>query len=211
MSGASQPNDPAAPSTDLRQVSDPIAQASGVSDPAGRAEPGPAEGARSPGSARRGLGLDSIVAAVAVLAVAGTGGALTRLDDWYFALKQPAFKPPDWVFGPAWTLLFFLIAWAAVLGWRTGATHHPSPRIRMLVLLAVNALANVSWSLLYFFMRRPDWALLEVVVLWGSIAALIVHFRPYAPRAAWLLTPYLAWVSFAAALNLEAVRLNQLW
>jgi len=158
----------------------------------------------------RGLGIDSLVAAVAVIIVAGTGGALTRLDDWYFALKQPAFKPPDWVFGPAWSLLFFLIAWAAVVGWRAGALREPSPRGRMLTLFAVNALANVGWSLLYFFLRRPDWALAEVVILWGSIVALILHFRSYAPRAALLLTPYLLWVSFAAVLNFEAVRLKPL-
>jgi len=156
----------------------------------------------------RGLGIDSLVAAIAVIIVAGTGGALTRLDDWYFALKQPAFKPPDWVFGPAWSLLFFLIAWAAVVGWRAGALREPSPRGRMLTLFAVNALANVGWSLLYFFLRRPDWALAEVVILWGSIVALILHFRSYAPRAALLLVPYLLWVSFAAVLNFEAVRLN---
>ena len=74
---------------------------------------------------------------------------------------------------------------------------------------AINALANVGWSLLYFFLRRPDWALAEVVILWGSIVALILHFRPYAPRAALLLVPYLLWVSFAAVLNFEAVRLNR--
>ena len=112
------------------------------------------------------------------------------------------------MFGPAWTVLFFLIAWAAVVGWRAGAGRLPSPRVRMLALLAINALANVGWSLLYFFLRRPDWALAEVVILWGSIVALILHFRVYAPRAALLLVPYLLWVSFAAVLNFEAVRLN---
>lgn len=158
---------------------------------------------------RRGrLGLDSLIAALAVVIVASVGGSLTRLDDWYFALKQPSFKPPDWVFGPAWTLLFFLIAWASVVGWRAGAARVPSPRGRMLALFALNALANIGWSLLYFFLRRPDWALAEVVLLWGSIVFLILHLKTYAPRAALLLVPYLAWVSFAAVLNFEAVRLN---
>ncbi len=156
----------------------------------------------------RGLRLDSLIAALCVVAVASVGGALTRLDEWYFALKQPWFKPPDWVFGPAWTTLFFLIAWAAVVGWRAGAARTPSPRRTMLWLFGLNALANVGWSLLYFFLQRPDWALAEVVLLWGSIVALIVHLRRYAPRAAALLVPYLLWVSFAALLNFEAVRLN---
>lgn len=184
-----------------------------TSSPPDPPPPEPAHAASPAGPAAaphaRGLGIDSLVAAGAVIIVAGTGGALTRLDDWYFALKQPAFKPPDWVFGPAWSLLFFLIAWAAVVGWRAGALREPSPRGRMLTLFAINALANVGWSLLYFFLRRPDWALAEVVILWGSIVALILHFRSYAPRAARLLVPYLLWVSFAAALNFEAVRLNR--
>lgn len=162
-------------------------------------------------AARVGKGLDIVIATIAVMAVAGAGGALTRLDAWYFALEQPAFKPPDWVFGPAWTLLFVLIAWAGVIGWRAGAQSAPSPRARMVMLFAFNALSNVGWSLLYFYLRKPDWALLEVPLLWGSIVLLILHLRPYAPRAAWLLAPYLAWVSFAAVLNFEAVRLNQLW
>lgn len=167
-----------------------------------------AELASGPAHAARGFGVDSLVAAMAVILVAGAGGALTRLDAWYFALKQPSFKPPDWVFGPAWTLLFFLIAWAGVVGWRLGARYTPSPRKRMLGLFALNALANVGWSLLYFFLQRPDWALAEVSLLWGSTVLLILHFRAYAPKAAWLLVPYLAWVSFAAVLNIEAVRLN---
>ncbi len=156
----------------------------------------------------RGLGRDSLVAAFAVIVVASVGGALTRLDEWYFALRQPSFKPPDWVFGPAWTLLFFLIAWSAVIAWRAGGQRLPSPRGRMLMWFGLNALANTGWSLLYFFLRRPDWALAEVVLLWGSIVILILHLRPYAPKAALLLLPYLAWVSFAAVLNFEAVRLN---
>ncbi len=179
------------------------------SDPHNTTAPSPPEAPATPHAApSRRLGMDSLVAAIAVIIVASTGGALTRIDAWYFALKQPAFKPPDWVFGPAWTLLFFLIAWAAVVGWRASAALEPSPRPRMLLLFAINALANVGWSLLYFFLRRPDWALVEVVILWGSILALILHFRPYAPRAALLLVPYLLWVSFAALLNFETVRLN---
>lgn len=157
---------------------------------------------------RRGFGADTLVAIGAVIVIASVGGALTRLDAWYFALKQPTFKPPDWVFGPAWTILFALIAWAGVAAWRAGAERSPPTRGHLLVLLGINAAANMGWSLLYFFLKRPDWALAEVVVLWASIVALIVHLRPYAPKSAALLLPYLAWVSFAALLNLEAVRLN---
>lgn len=150
---------------------------------------------------------DVLIASAATLAVAFTGGALTRLDAWYFALKQPSFKPPDWVFGPAWTLLFILITIAAVWAWRA-ADETPARRRRLVWLLGANAVCNVVWSGLYFFLRRPDWALIEVVFLWLSIVLLMMHLWPYCRRAAWLLVPYLAWVSFAAVLNLAAVRLN---
>ena len=162
----------------------------------------------SPTGGRRRFGVDGVVAALAVISVAATGGALTRLDAWYFNLKQPWFKPPDWAFGPAWTILFTLIAWSAVIAWRAAQDQAPRVRLRMLALFIGNALLNVGWSLLYFFLQRPDWALLEVVVFWASIVLLIAHLRGYAPRAAWLLVPYLLWVSFAALLNFEAVRLN---
>jgi tryptophan-rich sensory protein len=150
---------------------------------------------------------DVLIATAATLVVAFTGGALTRLDAWYFALKQPSFKPPDWVFGPAWTLLFILITIAAVWAWRA-ADETPARRRWLLWLFSGNAVCNVVWSGLYFFLRRPDWALIEVVFLWLSIVLLIVHLWPYCRRAAWLLVPYLAWVSFAAVLNLATVRLN---
>lgn len=157
---------------------------------------------------RASISSDVLVAAVAVSATAALGGALTRLDGWYYGLTQPWFKPPDWAFGPAWTLLFALIAWSAVLGWRAGARRSPSPRGRMLCWFLLNGLANVGWSLLFFTLKRPDWALFEVPLLWASIAALMVHLWPYARRAALLLLPYLAWVSLAALINLETVRLN---
>ncbi|MEY3664363.1 MAG: hypothetical protein RLZZ153_545 [Pseudomonadota bacterium] len=150
---------------------------------------------------------DVLIASAATLAVAFTGGALTRLDAWYFALKQPSFKPPDWVFGPAWTLLFILITIAAVWAWRA-VDETPARRRRLVWLLGANAVCNIVWSGLYFFLRRPDWALIEVVFLWLSIVLLMMHLWPYCRRAAWLLVPYLAWVSFAAVLNLAAVRLN---
>ena len=157
----------------------------------------------------RGLfAVDVGIAAAGVVITAGLGGALTRLDSWYYALAQPWFKPPDWAFGPAWTLLFTLIATSAVLGWRAGAFVSPSPRPRMVQWFVLNAVLNISWSLLFFYLQRPDWALFEVPLLWVSIALMIYHLWPYARRASLLLVPYLLWVTLAAAINLETVRLN---
>jgi len=146
------------------------------------------------------------VAALAALAVAGLGGAMTDLSDWYRALAKPAWQPPDWAFGPAWTLIFGLAAAAGVLGWR----HAPGARGRrqMLAMFAANGGLNVLWSALFFHLRRPDWALAEVVLLWLSVVFLMVRLRPWSARAAALLLPYAVWVAFAAALNLTIVRLN---
>jgi len=152
------------------------------------------------------LRIQSLVAAGLALSVAAAGGALTILDDWYFSLVQPSFKPPDWAFGPAWTILFILMAISGVTGWR--AAQDQAQRARLLGFWAFNLACNLVWSLLFFYLQRPDWALVEVVFLAASVALLIRHLSPYSPRAAWLLVPYLAWVCFAAAVNLGVVMLN---
>ena len=151
---------------------------------------------------------DAWVAAGLAFATASIGGSLTFLDDWYYGLIQPSWKPPDWLFGPAWTTLFGLMAWSGVLAWRASAAHTVQTRQRLLALWALNAILNIGWSLLFFKLQRPEFAVIEVCLLWGSIVLLIRHLRPYAPKAALLLWPYLAWVSFATALNAAVVILN---
>lgn len=147
-----------------------------------------------------------LLAALAAAGVAVVGGLMTELGTWYYGLRQPAWKPPDWLFGPAWTVIFALIAVAAFWAWE----HAPDRAARewLLALFALNAFLNVFWSLLFFRLRRPDWALVEVGFLWLSIVLLIVVLaRSYRP-AAWLLVPYIAWVTFAAVLNAAVVQLN---
>ena len=147
-----------------------------------------------------------LTAAAAALAVALLGGLMTDLGPWYYSLRQPAWKPPDWLFGPAWTVIFALTAVAGYQGWRLAPDQ--AAREWMLVLFAANAFLNVLWTLLFFGLHRPDWALYEVGFLWLSIVLLILLMRKFAARASWLLAPYIAWVSFAAALNLAVVKLN---
>ena len=152
-----------------------------------------------------------LVALVLSFGTASIGGSLTILDDWYYSLQQPWFKPPDFLFGPVWTTLFFLMAWSGVLAWRTHAVDPVATaqqRRRLLQLWAFNAVANIAWSWLYFYLQRPAWALLEMPLLWLSIWLLIRHLTPYNRKAARMLWPYLAWVSFAAALNVATVMLN---
>jgi benzodiazapine receptor len=147
-----------------------------------------------------------LVAFAAAVLVAVMGGLATDIGPWYAALQKPPWQPADTWFGPVWTLIFALTAMAAVLAW-WGSPDRVS-RQNLLIWLSLNALFNVGWSLLFFRLRRPDWALSEVLLLWLSIAVLIWLCWRRSRLAALLLLPYLAWVSFAAVLNLEIVRLN---
>jgi tryptophan-rich sensory protein len=145
------------------------------------------------------------VAAAAALGVAVLGGLSTDLGDWYAGLHQPAWKPPDAWFGPAWTLIYALTAMAGVTAWRAAP---PRRRVGLLAAFALNAFLNVFWSLLFFRLHRPDWALAEVLFLWASILLLMVLAWRFSRTAAVLLLPYLLWVAFAGWLNLAVVRLN---
>ncbi len=144
------------------------------------------------------------IAAVIAIVVAVLGALLTDIGEWYLSLDKPAWQPPDWAFGPAWTLIFTATAAAGVLAWMADQN-----RSALIAAFAVNSVLNVAWSALFFKLRRPDWALFEVVFLWLSIAVLIAVCGQMDSRAGWLLLPYLAWVSFAAVLNAAIVRRNR--
>jgi translocator protein len=149
-----------------------------------------------------------IAAGVAVL-LALVGGLATDIGPWYRALKKPWFQPPDWAFGPAWTVIYTATATAAVMAWRHAtAAGNDSARNIIIAAFIVNALLNAFWSVLFFTFKRPDWALIEVTFLWLSIVVLIYVVWPHSRTAAYLLFIYLAWVTFASALNLATVKLN---
>ncbi len=145
-------------------------------------------------------------AAAGVIVVGGVGGLATELGPWYRALKQPSWQPPDWAFGPAWSVIYLLTAIAAVRVWLRAQAPHE--RRQWLAALAANGAFNIFWSWLFFKARRPDWALAEVVLLWLSIVLLIVLARRHDVMAALLLVPYLVWVAFASSLNWAVVQLN---
>ncbi len=126
------------------------------------------------------------------------------IDTWYDTLDKPSFNPPSWVFGPVWTTLYLLMAVAAWLVWRSDDRR----RRPALALFAGQLVLNAVWSPLFFGARLPGWALAEIVVLWLAVAATTAWFWSIDRRAGALLVPYLAWVSFAAVLNAEIVRLN---
>ncbi len=151
--------------------------------------------------------LDIVLAVVWGVVVAGGGAWLTDLSPWYYGLRRPSWQPPDWLFGPAWTVILGLASYTLYLALR----HAPDDRSRAvtLVVFIANGALNLIWSPLFFNWRRPDWALIEVPFLWLSIVAMMVIATPLTRYAPILLAPYLLWVSFAAFLNLTIVRLNQ--
>ena len=146
------------------------------------------------------------VGVLAAVAVGLLGGLATDIGPWYRQLVKPSWQPPDWLFGPVWTTIYALVVIAGVRSWRRTPT--TAAREWLVVLFAANAFVNVLWSLLFFRLRHPDWALLDVGVLWASVLALTVVLWRRDRLGGALMLPYLAWVSFASFLNLVIVSLN---
>ncbi len=142
----------------------------------------------------------------AAFAVAAVGSTITDLGPWYRSLAQPDWAPPDWAVPVGWTTVYVSTVAAGVTAWRTAFSERE--RTRIIGLFAFNAFLNVLWSLLFFQLRRPDWAFIEVSVFWLSIMLLIIFAAQRSLTAKSLLLPYLGWVSFASLLNLAVVRLN---
>jgi len=152
---------------------------------------------------------DSAIIAAILWAVilGGAGGLLTDIGSWYRELKKPSWQPPDWLFGPAWTIILGLAAWAAILSWNEAAT--PSDQAIILSVYGANFLFHLLWSPLFFKYQRPDWALVEVLFLWLSVLAMLVMTWNFTPLAGAMILPYFLWVSFAAVLNARIVQLNR--
>jgi translocator protein len=148
-----------------------------------------------------------LVGWLALCFVAAGLGAIASIDakTFYSTLVRPSWAPPGWLFGPVWTLLYFMMAVAVWLVWRTPPS---KARTTAIQLFLAQLVANMLWSWLFFAWRQSGWALVEVVVLWGLIACTLVACWRVKPMAGALLVPYLAWVSFATALNAALWRAN---
>lgn len=140
-------------------------------------------------------------------AAAAAGGAVTStsVGDWYQTLKKPSWTPPDWLFGPVWTALYFLMALSAWLVWRRDGWRASQVSLG---LFGLQLMLNVGWSSIFFGMRSPGFAFGEILILLLVIAATAVGFWGRSTAAALLLTPYLAWTTFAALLNFAIWRMN---
>jgi translocator protein len=167
--------------------------------------------ASSPEARRPGWGhavRDAAIAAGAVVVTSfiGNTATLPKIQGWYAGLAKPWYNPPNWVFGPAWTLLFALMA---IAFWRILQKPAATPgRGTAIALFVLQLVLNAGWSVLFFGMESPRLGLVEIVPFWLAILATLVAFARIDRLAGWLLVPYLAWVSFAGVLNYGIVSLN---
>lgn len=150
-----------------------------------------------------------LVVSIAVPLIAGFLGSFfttSSIPNWYAALNKPSFNPPNWLFGPVWTLLFVLMGIALYLVWVKGWE-------KKIVKIAVSFFSaqmflNMLWSFLFFYQHQPLYAFIEIIFLWAAILGTIITFYKVDKRTLYLLLPYILWVSFAAFLNLMIVILN---
>jgi len=129
------------------------------------------------------------------------------ITDWYVHLNKPFFTPPDWLFGPVWTVLYFLMAVSALLVWNKGLSN---PLVKIaLCLYLLQLVLNGLWMPVFFGLKMPLLAFCEIVLLWSAIILTILAFYRVSIAAALLLFPYIAWTSFAAVLNFSLWLLNR--
>ena len=148
--------------------------------------------------------LISIAAPLAVGAVAGLFTA-KAIPTWYTTLNAPSFNPPNWVFGPMWTLLYVLMGISLFMVWNTEPSR---ARDIAMVIFGVQLILNFAWSFLFFHFKELGWALMEIIAMWISIVVMLFAFYQVRPLAAYINIPYILWVSFATALNAAYFKLN---
>ena len=150
----------------------------------------------------------SVLGAIGALVLTfGTAyiGSRFPVDEWYTALSKPSWNPPNWLFGPVWSVLYLLMAISVWLVWRKEGI---SGAFLPLGIFLLQLVLNAAWSWLFFGLHEPSWAFIEILGLWLAILANIILFWRISTTSGILLLPYLAWVTFAAFLNYTLWRLN---
>jgi len=152
------------------------------------------------------MNITKLIVSIAIpLIAAGIGSFFTTksIPNWYAALQKPAFNPPNWIFGPVWTILFIMMGIALYLVWTSGKANNAA-----LWIFGIQLGLNVLWSILFFGMQSPLWAFVDIIALWLAILATIISFYSVSAIASYLLIPYILWVSFATILNWKIMVLN---
>ncbi len=153
--------------------------------------------------------LAKLIIAIVVCEGVGLAGAFftfPSIATWYSTLNKPAFSPPSWIFGPVWTILYLLMGVAVYLVWVKGWENKKVKEA--LIYFTVQLILNFLWSVFFFGLHSPLLAFVDIVLLWLAILLTILKFYKISKSAAYLLIPYLLWVTFASILNLSIVLLN---
>ncbi len=150
-----------------------------------------------------------IISLLLPLAVGGISGIFTvkAIPGWYAQLNKPWFNPPNWLFSPVWTSLYIMMGIALWLVWKSDAPQ--KLKQRAIYLFAAQLVLNFFWSLIFFNLHQIGWALVEIIAMWATILLTIFAFAKVNKMAAWLLVPYISWVSFASILNYSVCELNK--
>ncbi|MFH1656359.1 MAG: TspO/MBR family protein [Candidatus Nealsonbacteria bacterium] len=128
------------------------------------------------------------------------------ISTWYVTFKKPSFNPPNWIFAPVWILLFLLMAISLYLIWDRGLK---DKKIKIAIFLfSIQLILNIFWSILFFGLQSPFYAFIEIIILWLIILLTIISFYKISKISAYLLFPYILWVSFALILNFSILILN---
>lgn len=146
--------------------------------------------------------LSKLILSISLCLGAGILGSfftVSAIPTWYATLNKPSFSPPNWIFGPVWTILYILMGYSLYLVWS---------KRKVPVVFWIQLFLNAIWSIIFFGMRNPALALIDIVALWIAIVLTMKAFYKINKLASYLLIPYLAWVSFATILNLAIMLLN---
>ena len=178
------------------------------------------------------VNLLKLLTSIIICELAGVIGSVftvTEINGWYKYLNKPSFNPPSWIFGPVWTILFILMGISLYLVWsknfvvknelimKTRKTWNPLTKkffygswqkANIILIFATQFVLNILWSFIFFGKHSPGAAFFELLMLWFAVIYTIINFYRVSKTAAWLLTPYFLWVSFAAILNYFIFILN---
>lgn len=149
-----------------------------------------------------------LISSIALCVLLGSVGGLVTVNEiptWYATLNKPSFHPPNWLFGPVWTTLYVLMGIGVYLIWKQPLSKERNKALQVFILQFI---LNFCWSFIFFGLHATGWALIEMIALLVLILLTILHFAKHSKLAAWLLVPYLAWVSFALLLNAAIWKLN---
>ncbi|MDD3421595.1 MAG: tryptophan-rich sensory protein [Methanocellales archaeon] len=153
--------------------------------------------------------ISQLVYSIVICQLAGIIGSFftfPSIQTWYAALEKPSFNPPNWLFSPVWITLFILMGVSLYLVWSSGAK---TRYVKIaLTLFGIQLILNILWSIIFFGLKSPFYAFIEIAILWVAILLTIFKFFKISKTAAYLLIPYLLWVSFAAVLNFSIWVLN---